>query len=173
MKKSREAGADFILFAPGLTMRDSQAAYFIKKLKHSKYNHIVKPLLELYKGQMHPPSRYVRKLHSKLLKLSESYKLSVRVKRWIPSDYRKWNYKISEYFLNKEYLDSLKTGKSNKTLMWAGLNLNNLEESILDVYKRDELHKLPNFNAKIIEMVEPVLKKSREFKQKTGLEKFL
>ncbi len=172
-KQSKDAGADFVLFSPGLTMRDSQAVYFVKKLKQSKYNHVVKPLLELYKGQMHPPSQYVRKLHLKLLKLSEKYKLSVRVKRWIPSDYRKWNYKISELLLNKEYIDSLKTGKSNKTLMWAGLNLNNLEESILDVYKRDELHTLPNFNTKIIEIVEPILKKSKDLKQKTGLEKFL
>ena len=173
IKKSKEAGADFILFAPGLTMRDSQATYFLKKLNESKYNYVVKPLLELYKGQMHPPSQYVRKIHSKLFELSKKYKLSVRVRRWIPSDYRKWNYKISELLLNKEYLDSLKTGKSNKTLMWAGLNLNNLEESIIDVYKRDELHSLPNFNTKIIEMVEPILKKSKELKQKTGLEKFL
>ena len=173
MKKSKEAGADFILFSPGLTMRDSQAVYFIKKLKKSKYNHIVKPLLELYKGQMHPPSQYVRKMHSKLLKLSEKYNISVRVKRWIPHDYRKWNYKISELLLNKEYIDSLKTGKSNKTLMWAGLKVNNLEESILDVYKRDEFHTLPNFNPKIIELVLPFLEKSKELKQKKGLEKFL
>ena len=173
IKKSKEAGADFILFAPGLTMRDSQATYFLKKLNESKYNYVVKPLLELYKGQMHPPSQYVRKIHSKLFELSKKYKLSVRVRRWIPSDYRKWNYKISELLLNKEYLDSLKTGKSNKTLMWAGLNLNNLEESIIDVYKRDELHTLPNFNTKIIEIVELILKKNKELKQKTGLEKFL
>jgi hypothetical protein len=75
--------------------------------------------------------------------------------------------------LNKEYLDSLKTGKSNKTLMWAGLNLNNLGESILDVYKREELHTLQNFNSKIIKLVEPFLKKCKVLKQKTGLEKFL
>ena len=173
IKQSKNAGADFILFSPGLTLRNSQAVYFINKLKQSKYSQVVKPLLELYKGQMYPPIQYVRKIHSKLLELCENYNLPVRVKRWIPSDYRKWNYKISEFLLNKEYLDSLKMGKSNKTLMWAGLNLNNLEESILDVYKRDELHTLPNFNTKIIQMVESILKESKELNQKTGLEKFL
>jgi len=154
-------------------MRDSQAQYFLKKLKESKHKYVVKPLLELYKGQIHPPSDYTKKVNDKLWKLCQKHNLNVRVKRWIPSDFRKWNYKISELLLNKEYVDWLETGKSNKTLMWAGLNLNNLEESILDVYKRGELHTLKSFNSKIIEFIEPYLEKSKEIKQKKGLEKFL
>ena len=173
IKKSKDAGADFVLFAPGLTMRDSQAEYFIKKLKNSKYKHIVKPLLELYKGQINPPAQYVGKLHPKLLGLCEKYNLAVRAKRWIPSDCRKWNYKISELLLNKEYIDALRTGKSNKTMMWAGLNLNNLEESIIEVYKRGELSKLKNFNKEIIEFVTPYLERSKELKHEIGIDKFL
>ena len=173
IKKSKENGVDFILFSPSLTLRDTQAQYFINKLKNSKYTHIVKPLLNLYKGQIHPPSDYIKKINTKLWNLCQKYEVNVRVKRWIPSDYRKWNYKLSELLLNKEYIDMLNTGKSDKTLMWAGLNLNNLEESILDVYKRGEMHTLKNFNPKIIELVEPYLEKSKELKQKRGLEKFL
>jgi len=122
---------------------------------------------------MYPSAQYVRKLHPKLLNLCEKYNIAVRVKRWIPSDYRKWNYKISELLLNKEYLDSLKTGKSNKTMMWAGLNLNNLEESIFDVYNRGNLSKLKNFNQQIIDYVEPYLEKSKDLKLKTGIDRFL
>jgi DNA repair photolyase len=173
IRNSKEAGADFLLFSPGLTMRDSQAEFFLKKLKNSKFNNIVKPLLNLYKGQMHPPSDYVKTFHLKLLYLCQKYDLTIRIKRWIPKDYRKWNYKISELLLNKEYLDNLRTGKSNKTMMWAGLNLNNLEESILDVYNRGELSKLRNFTNPIIEFVTPYLEKSKESKLKTGLDKFL
>lgn len=173
IKQSKKAGADFILFSPGLTIRDQQAEFFIKKLKNSKYEHIVKPLLNLYKGQMYPPTDYVKKLHPKLLSYCEEYGLPIREKRWIPNDYRKWNYKISELLLNKEYLDAVKTGKSNNAMKWAGLNLNNLEESILNVYKRGELSKLNNFNKKIIEFVKPYLEKSTESEQKTGLDKFL
>ncbi len=173
IKKSRDAGADFVLFSPGLTMRDLQAEFFIKKLKDSKYKNIVQPLLDLYKGQIYPPSDYVRKIHPILLSYCDKYKISIRVKRWIPSDYRKWNYKISELLLNKEYINAVTTEKSNKTMMWAGLNLNNLEESILDVYKRGELLKLKNFNKKTVEFVKPFLKKSKNLKRKTGLDQFL
>ncbi|MFX1500493.1 MAG: radical SAM protein, partial [Promethearchaeota archaeon] len=62
IKNSKDAGADFILFSPGLTLRDSQAQYFINKLKNSKYANIVKPLLNLYKGQIYPPSDYAKRI---------------------------------------------------------------------------------------------------------------
>ena len=173
IKKSKEAGADFVIFAPGLTLRDAQADFFFKKLQESKYNHVVKPLLNLYKGQMGPPKGYVNKIHQKLLTLCQKYDIAVREKRWIPNDYRKWNYKISELLLVKDYKDELATGKSNKSFYWAGLTLNNLEESIINVYKRGELATLKNFNSEIIEFVEPYLKGSKEMNEKTGMDKFI
>ena len=67
-------------------------------------------------------------------------------------------------------MDSLE-GKSNKSMKWAGLYLNNLEESIVEVFKRGELSKLKNFNSKIVKFVEPYLKKSKEIK--SGLNRYL
>ncbi len=173
IKKSKEAGADFIVFAPGLTLRDAQADFFIKKLKESKYNHVVKPILNLYKGQMGPPKDYVHTMHQKLIGFCQKYDIAVREKRWIPNDYRKWNYKISELLLVKNYMDELTLGKSNKSFYWAGLMLNNLEESIIDVYKRGELATIKNFNSKVIEFVEQYLEKSKDLNKKTGMDKFL
>jgi DNA repair photolyase len=173
IKKSKEAGADFIVFAPGLTLRDAQAEFFFKKLKESKYNNILKPLLNLYKGQMGPPKDYVHKIHQKLYVLCQKYDIAVREKRWIPNDYRKWNYKISELLLLKNYMDELLFGKSDKSFYWAGLTLNNLEESIINAYKRGDLAKLRNFNSQVREFVEPYLMKSKEMDGKTGIDKFL
>lgn len=173
IKNSKEAGADFIIFAPGLTLRDDQADFFIKKLRESRYNHIVNPLLNLYKGQMGPPKGYVQKMHQKLLALCQKYDIAVREKRWIPNDYRKWNYRISELLLVKNYMDELTLGKSNKSFYWAGLMLNNLDESIINVYKRGELATIKNFNSKVIEFVEPYLENSKELNKKTGMDKFL
>ena len=72
-----------------------------------------------------------------------------------------------------EECDEILIGKSNKTFYWAGLELNNLEESIINVYKRGELAKLRNFNSKVREFVEPHLIKSKELNEKTGMDKFL
>ncbi len=171
IQKSSEAGAEFVLFS-GLTLRDSQKDFFIKKLKKSNYKDLTQPLLDLYNGKIKSWQEYYMRLNKKLLNLCKKYNLKVRMKRWIPNDYRKWNYKISELLLNKEYMESLE-GKSSSTMKWAGLNLNNLEESILDVYKRGELPKLRNFNSRIIKFITPYLERSTDLKQKRGLDKFL
>jgi DNA repair photolyase len=173
IKKSKKAGADFILFSPGLTLRDSQAEFFIKKLKESKYNHVVKPLLELYKGQMYPPLEYSKKLHLVLYSMCQGNNIAMREKRWIPNDFRKWNYKLSELLLNKEYFDSVHTGKGNNNMKWAGLNLNNLNESIIDIYRRGDLPKLKNFNKEIISIVNPILSEATKLEPKQGIDKFL
>jgi len=120
-----------------------------------------------------PPKDYVNKMYQKLFTLCQKYDIAVREKRWIPNDYRKWNYKISELLLVKDYKDELATGKSNKSFYWAGLTLNNLEESIINVYKRGELATLKNFNSKVIEFVEPYLKSRKEMNEKTGMDKFI
>ncbi len=172
IKQSKESGADFVLFAPGLTLRDSQAQYFINKLKNSKYKDVVKPMLELFKGEQHPNWEYCIKINKKLLNFCKQYEIAFRIKRWIPSDYRKWNYKISEMLLNKAYEDEIQ-GISDNAMKWAGLNLNNLDKSILDVYEKGELSKLRNFNKAVVEFVEPLLKSVRESKKKSGLAKFL
>jgi len=172
IKESKKAGADFVLFSPGLTLRDVQAEFFIKKLENSKYQGIIKPLLSLYRGKYYPSRSYMNKIHSKLLGICEKYHVPIRIKRWIPRDFRKWNYKLSEILLNHEYMKSLR-GKPDNAMKWAGLHLNNLGESILDVYKRGELAKLPNFNNNIIKFVEPYLERSKELKAKKGLERFL
>ena len=105
--------------------------------------------------------------------LCQKYDIAVREKRWIPKDFRKWNYKISELLLVKDYLDELKLGKSNKSFYWAGMMLNNLEESIINIYKRGDLAKLRNFNSKVREFVEPYLRDSKELNEKKGMDKFL
>ncbi|NVM37725.1 MAG: radical SAM protein [Candidatus Lokiarchaeota archaeon] len=169
-KKTKQAGADFILYGQGLTLRDEQATYFIKKLKNSRYQYVVKPLLNLYKGQMYPPGEYLQEMHLKLFDLSQKYNLPIRVKRWIPKDYRKWNYKISEILLNKEFLDVIKTGISNNTMKWAGLKLNNLKESILNIYRNGKIYQLDGFYKNEIEIIEPYLGK---IDKKTALDKFL
>jgi len=173
IKKSKKNGADFILFAPGLTLRDSQAQFFINKIKASRYKEILTPLLNLFKGKMQPPSDYVNKIHSKLLALCNEYNIPIRVKRWIPKDYRKWNYKISELLLNKEYMELVATGKSNFNLKWAGLNLNNLGESIIDISKRGDLSNLPNFTPEIVDFIEPILKKSKDYNIRKGIDDYL
>ena len=173
VRKTKEAAGDFILFSPGLTLRDAQKEYFLKKLEQSPYKNIIDPLLELFGENIYPSGAYAQKIHHLLKNLCRKYDLAWREKRWIPRDYRKWNYKIAEFLLNTEYENMLETGKSDNTMKWAGLTLNNFEESIIDIYKRGKLHKKKNFTKRIIQLIEPMIKNSEEYSQKKGLDRFL
>ncbi|MBD3212298.1 MAG: radical SAM protein [Candidatus Lokiarchaeota archaeon] len=174
IKESRNAGAQFILFAPGLTMRDKQQEFFIAKLRKSKYRDIVKPLLKLYEKNSDNDElyKYLNQMNLKLYNLCQKYGLETRVKRWIPSDYRKWNYIIAEVLLNEEYKNAIR-GTPNNKMKWAGLYLNNLDQSIINYYKRGELKMLRNFNDEIIEFLKPYLKRGEKDRDKKTLDKFL
>ena len=93
--------------------------------------------------------------------------------KYAPALYNADNYFIVPPASDKNYIDELTLGKSNKSFYWAGLMLNNLEESIIDFYKRGELATIKNFNSKVIEFVEPYLEKSKDLNKKTGMDKFL
>jgi len=174
IKNSKKAGADFILFAPGLTLRDSQKEFFIHKLKNSQYENIVEPILNLYSenSDNNEFPKYIKKMNIKLFNLCSKYNINIRVNRWIPSDYRKWNYKIAEVLLNEEYKNSILGNPSSK-MKWAGLYLNNLDESIINYYKRGELKKLRNFDSEIIEFIKPYLKEGEKDHDKKTLDRFL
>lgn len=158
VSRTKAAGCDFILFAPGMTMRDSQARFFINKLKESPYSDKLKNILNLYKGDMYPNSLYFKKISHKMLDLCENYNLPVRAQRYVPHDYRRYNYIIAKILLDHAYFNQA-SGKPWSAFQWAGLHLQNMEESIIDVSNRSELKSLKNFTPKIIKFVEPHLAK--------------
>lgn len=174
IRKSKDARADFVLFAPGMTLRDLQKEFFVNKLRNSKYSDVIKPLLDLYSRSTKKQEyqSYINKMNLKLFNLCEKYQLDIRVPRWIPSDYRKWNYKIAEVLLNEEYKNAI-FGNPNSKMKWAGLYLNNLDESIINYFKRGELNKLRNFDQEIIEFVRPYLKQGEKERDKKTLDRFL
>lgn len=174
IKRSKNSGADFILFAPGLTLRDSQKEFFIKKLEQSQYRSYTKSILNLYnKNSDYDTShKYLKEKNQEIFEICKKNDLKIRVKRWLPNDYRKWNYKIAEMILNKEYIQSIH-GKKDLHMRFAGLYLNNLKESILNVFRRGELSNLKNFNKKLIRYSKPILQKIDEKEKSKGFDRFI
>jgi DNA repair photolyase len=174
IKETKKHGGDFIVFAPGMTLRDTQKKYFIKQLRESKYKDCAERLLDFYNAGYNSKEmkEYTLKHNTKIVALCKKYSINIREKRWIPSDYRKWNYIIAEKLLNEEYLNSLQ-GKPNSKMKWAGLYLNNARESIIEVYRRSELHILRNFDQNIIEFIKEDLDKGLKERNKKTLDRFL
>ncbi len=153
VSRAKEAGADYILFSPGLTMRDRQALYFLKHLREgcpgflSLYEDIYQFSYdpEEYTGNYTPKKSYMKCISKMVLRLLEEYEIPARVHRFIPEDFRKQNYQIAEKLLNIAHHDQI-LGKKFSNTQWAALNLQNLTEPVADVARRGELRNIRNMD---------------------------
>jgi hypothetical protein len=153
---SKEYGADYIHFAPGMTLRDNQRSYFLKKI-NEKYPELFPKYKELYENEMHANHQYIQQKNSKLAKLCKKYKINMRLKRWIPKDFRKLNYLIAEKLLNESYFNQIE-GKSYSKLQWAGLSINNLKKSIMEYYNVGKIQEIENMTPALLSKIRPWLK---------------
>lgn len=153
---SREAGADYVLFGGGMTMRDSQALWFMKHLAES-FPELVPAYEELYGfrydpdsygGSYEPARSYQVRINRTLFGLCERYGMPCRIRRFIPEDFRRDNYRIAEKLLNRAYRRQM-LGKAWSNIHWAGMNVQNLAEPIADVAARGELRSIRNVNENI------------------------
>jgi DNA repair photolyase len=157
VSRARSAGADFVLFGSGMTMRNDQARWFLTRLKGTRPELLPKYLdlyeatfdpVRGYQGSYGPRSSYLRRIDNLLLRLCEENQLPYRAKRFIPDDFRRTNYLVSEVFLNEAYRSQIE-GRPWKNLHWAGMNIGILKESLEDVAERGELGKIRNVNPEL------------------------
>ncbi|MBN2442152.1 MAG: radical SAM protein [Spirochaetales bacterium] len=166
LKRSKDAGADFFLFSPGLTMEGSQALRFLAALQ-SAYPHLIPFYENLFKfsyspheysGTYGPKKSYATGQSKKIFTLLDKYNLPARLKRFIPEDFRKNNYLIAEQLLNEAcHLQYL--GKSCSNLYWAGMNIQNLKEDIHNITARNELKTIRNVNDEVEKKILALLEK--------------
>lgn len=160
VRRSKEAGADYILFGGGMSMRDTQALWFMKHLAE-RYPELVGAYEQLYgfrydpssyAGSYEPRGSYQLGVNGKLLSLCDKYDMPYRIKRYIPDDFRRESYMISEKLLNRSYLLQV-TGKAWKRIFWAGMNIQNLGESLSDIAARGELRNIRNVDEEMEDFI--------------------
>ena len=159
--RAKMAGADFILFGGGMTMRDNQASWFLKRLSQ-EFPHLMERYEELYQakytpvegyqGRYEPGKSYSKRVNKKMVELCQKYELAFRLKRYIPEDFRRRNYLVAQELLDESYLSQMLGSPWTKTF-WAGQNINNLGESIEDIARRGELSRIRNIDSSIEEYV--------------------
>jgi len=169
IKNAKDAGADFLLFASGVTLRDNQAVWFFKRLG-DEFPELVEEYKKLYdatitpeggySGRFAPKGSYSKNINKKIFELCKKYNLDYRMKRFIPNDFRKLNYMIAEEFLNEAYAQQC-LGKPWSNLFWAGQNINNLKESIVKIAERGELQQIRNINTDLEIRIKDFLKNHR------------
>jgi DNA repair photolyase len=158
---AKDAGADFIIFGGGMTLRDNQASWFLERLSREfpqlleRYEELYQgkyTLSEGYQGRYEPEKGYLRQIHRKMLELCEKYELAFRLKRYIPGGFRKQNYLVAQKLLDESYLSQM-LGKPWTRTFWAGQNINNLGESIEDIARRNELRSIRNIDSSMEDYV--------------------
>ena len=108
---AKEAGADYVMFGGGMTLRDQQALWFLNQLSAQRPDLIPK-YEELYQfkydpkfyaGKYVPKGDYLLEKHKLLFALSDKYEMPFQIPRFIPKDYRKENYQMSEILFKEAF----------------------------------------------------------------------
>ena len=146
------AGADYVLFGSGMTLRDQQADWFLKHV-YENYAHLI-PMYEKLFRFKYATAGYAGsygisdldwhiRLNATLLELAAKYKLRTRIPRWIPPDYRAVNYHLAEEFLNAAWLAQACNRPGSGILFRVGHALQNLKLSVEEIVARNEWSRLP------------------------------
>ena len=164
-QRVKEAGADYILFGGGMTLRDQQALWFLNKV-NEKYPHLINEYEKLYKfkydpvkysGTYTPVGNYLLEKHRILFALSEKYKIPYRITRFIPKDHRAENYQIAEELFQQSFYNQMDSGKNWEDLFWAAHNIQNLDVPIRSLAQMKIMDTIKNVKGDILKKVEQIL----------------
>jgi len=148
-KRAKEAGTDFVLFS-SLTLGESMKADFYTSLDKyqlglsNKYKEI------FIKGNYGPNKSYIIRLNKLFLKLSEKYKIPLRIqKHFIPEGFRKNNYLLAHYLADIAYYRQIKN-ETFSSFQWAALNILNSNEDAVNLLLKGKLNGVRNFEVEEI-----------------------
>ena len=160
IRRAKDAGADFILFGGGLTLRDQQALWFLRRLKE-RFPELIPQYEGLYRFHFHPEAyqgnytaslSYFVRLNRIFFDLCRQMDMPVRMKRFIPSDFRRVNYLISEELFNESYrLQSL--GRYYNHYFYAASRIQQLKDSALELMQQGDDSFLKHIHPQITEQI--------------------
>ncbi|MCK4661518.1 MAG: hypothetical protein KAT68_01525 [Bacteroidales bacterium] len=143
-KKAKEVNADFILFS-SLSLGESMKNYLYSLLDQYKYG-LSKKYKDIFiKGSYGPKKSYLLKLNKLIVRLSEKYNISLRVKNhYIPNDFRKNNYLLAHHLADIAYYKQI-NNKTFSSYQWAALNILNIKEDAQSLMLQGKLKNIRNY----------------------------
>jgi len=159
--------AKYVLIGAAMTLRSNQRTRFLELL-HKNFPELVGKYKELYGKQENPRQDYVVRLNKIAFEFCKKYD----IKNYIsPPDFerpRKENFEVANLLLLIAFFKEFKSG--NPYSAWAyhkaSQSIENLKESIRDVYERNELEKIPGIGKNISRVIEEFLTQGRSEKLK-------
>lgn len=165
IKRSSEH-AEYILIGSGMTLRSNQKIRFTELLERNFPELLVK-YKQLYRHGQEPAGSYILNLNKLAAKLCKRYKIKNYIdppsfkrqskqKTLIPTvDYDSINREVANYLLQTAFFMEYKNGDYNSTWKYhsAAENIENLNESIVDIHERDELRKIEGVDESVSEYI--------------------
>lgn len=158
--------AKYILIASGMSLRSNQRIRFMKLLKNH-FPELVGKYEKLYGNNMDPARDYVISQNGIARELCEKYGLknyinppdfkrnSAQVTLIPTEDYDKINRDVANHLLLMAFFKEYNSGSFHAARNYhlAAENIENLEESVGEIYKRNELERIPRVGKTISKVI--------------------
>ena len=154
VEKASSAGAKYILPGAGMSLRSNQRTRFIQLLK--EYWPDLMPKYEtLYGNQESPPPWYTTAINKKAFELCKEFHIPDYIEPSIFERPLHENFETANLLLLLAYFKERRTG--NPYSAWAyhkvAQNIEDLDESVREVYNRNELESIPGVGKGIAETI--------------------
>ena len=157
IKRASEC-AQYILIGAAMTLRSNQRIRFFELLK-TNFPELVEKYKNLYGEKENPPQDYIVRLNGLAFEFCKKY----GIKNYIepPSFERplKENFDVANHLLLIAFFKEFKS--ANPYSAWAyhraSQNIENLDESIKEIYKKGELKKIQGVGKSIVKIIEDYL----------------
>jgi len=150
--------AKYILIGAAMTLRSNQRIRFFDLLK-TNFPELVKKYKNLYGEKENPPQDYIVRLNRSAFAFCKKYGIKNYIAPPSFAQPRKENFDVVNLLLQIAFFKEFKS--ANPYSAWAyhkaAQTIENLNESITEIYKRKTLEKLPGVGKSISQVIEEFL----------------
>jgi len=154
IEKASSAGAKYILPGAGMSLRSNQRIRFLQLLR-DHWPDLVSKYETLYGNQESPPSWYATAMNKKAFELCKKFHIPDCIEPPVFERPLQENFEVANLLLLLAYFKERRTG--NPYSAWAyhkvAQNIEDLNESVRDVYNRNELETIPGVGKGIAETI--------------------
>lgn len=138
----RAAGADYVLFAAGLTLRDTQAHWFLTHLE-KEFPEMIPGYMQIYRGKWEggeysgdygPIEKYSRVKNGLLYKYCQEAGIPMRMQRYLPEDYRRNNYLLSQAIFDEAWTRKVTGAEVSRTWQFTAAETQMSDRDLTDAF---------------------------------------
>lgn len=165
VRETRDAGGEFVLFSPGVSLRDRQETHFLARLQAAMTD-VHDRFVATYVRDPSWRARWVRDMNACFKDACKDAGIAYRVRRFIPKDDRKWNYRVAERLLGLAYECQL-AGEKGADYHAAGVQVQGLPVSIAGPARDRVLRGVQGLSPRARAVIDAMLPRAP-----TGLDKY-